>query len=64
MRFQVENHGSICLIRPLSSRAAKWLRETAPEEAQFLGKALAVEPRYVYSVTEAIDAAGGKVYQS
>lgn len=63
MRFRIENiTGSVCLVRPLSSRAAKWLAETAPEDAQYFGRALAVEPRYLDGVVAAIQEAGGKVY--
>lgn len=63
MRFRLENHGSLWLVCPLSKRAVNWLTETAPEGASFLGRNLAVEPRYVHTVVDAISAAGGKVYQ-
>jgi hypothetical protein len=47
MRLQVQNHGSIFLLQPLDGPVHDWLREHAPPEAQTLGRALAVEPRYV-----------------
>ena len=59
--FQLENHGSIFLIRPLNDAANQWLRETAPEDAQFFGDAMVVEPRYVREVIGAIEADGGVV---
>jgi hypothetical protein len=43
----VENHGSITLVRPLTGAAKTWLEENVQEDAQYLGSALAVEPRYV-----------------
>lgn len=56
--FRIEDHGSVWLFRPLSSDAAKWLKETTPDDAQFLGEALAVEPRYMVDVMSAAAAAG------
>lgn len=61
MKAQLENHGSIWLLRPLDAAAREWLRETAPEEAQFMSDALAIEPRYVDGVVEAFTDAGGEV---
>ena len=51
--FSIENHGSLYLVRPLTQQAKQWLRQSAPEEAQFMGSAMAVEPRYVEGVLEA-----------
>lgn len=61
MKAYLENHGSIILMRPLDDAARTWLRETAPEDAQFMGDALAIEPRYVEGVLEAFRDAGGQV---
>lgn len=57
----VERHGSICLIRPYTFEGEQWLQRTAPEGAQFMGKAMAVEPRYVQGVIDAAQADGMKV---
>jgi len=51
----VENHGTLCLIRPSDDSAADWLSETAPEDAQWWSGALVVEPRYVSGVLEAFE---------
>lgn len=51
--FTLENHGSIVLLKPNKRASAKWLTDTAPEDAQFFGNALAIEPRYVSNVIEA-----------
>jgi hypothetical protein len=48
-----ENHGSIWLVRPLTPAGQQFLDETAPEDAQFMGDAMVVEPRYVEDVQEA-----------
>jgi hypothetical protein len=46
--FQVENHGSIMLVRPLSRAASDWLElHTDPDSSQYWGDALVVEPRYL-----------------
>lgn len=58
MDYVLENHGSLWLMRPTTEEFAKWLKETAPEDAQFLGSAMAIEPRYVEGVVEAATAAG------
>jgi hypothetical protein len=46
-------HGSIVLVWPNTLEASIWLRETAPDDAQFFGAALAIEPRYLSNVAEA-----------
>lgn len=56
--FSTANHGSIWLVHPQTIEAQRWLFETAPDEAQFLGSALIVEPRYVMGVLEAAEDAG------
>jgi len=48
---QVENHGSLFLIRPQSHAAQAWIQEHVLEPTYF-GEALVVEPRYVAVLTE------------
>ena len=43
---ELEFHGTINLLRPLSPQAASWIDENIADEAQWFGGALAVEPRY------------------
>lgn len=47
LNLVIENHGSIVLLRPLTSAGRRWLEENTSEEAQWWGGALVVEPRYV-----------------
>lgn len=56
--FSVTNCGSLFLVHPLTKAARAWLDETAPEDAQFMGTAMAVEPRYLEGVREAAREAG------
>jgi hypothetical protein len=43
----VVHHGSISLVHPLTKRAQRWIAEHVSDDAQFMGHALVVEPRYV-----------------
>jgi len=45
--FTVEDHGSLMLVRPLTKDVDEWLHEHVDPEAQWFGKALVVEPRYL-----------------
>lgn len=56
--FDIENHGSICLIRPLTPDVDEWLHANVDPEAQWFGKALVVEPRYVEELYEGLVAEG------
>ena len=52
--FNVEDHGSIVLIRPLTADVRSWLNEHTDEEAQWFGAALVCEPRYVETIVLAM----------
>ena len=43
--FDVENHGSIVLVRPHTDDVREWLEEHT--DGTWFGGALVVEPRYV-----------------
>ena len=49
--ISVENHGSIFLLRPISSAGQAWLQENViSEETQIFGNAVVCEPRYVTDI--------------
>lgn len=50
--LKVENHGTIFLLRPVSSAGQAWIDEHIPEDAQSLGNAVAVEHRYIEDIVE------------
>jgi hypothetical protein len=55
--FTFENHGSICLLRPLNDSARAWMDEHLPmdtPETQFWGDAIVIEPRYAADVLRGI----------
>ena len=56
--FSLENHGSIVLMRPNTAAARRWLEATSPDDAQFFGRAMAIEPRYVAGAVAAALADG------
>lgn len=59
--FEIENHGSIFLFRPLNDNASEHIRERTGEEAQWFGGALVVEHRYAKEMAENLYEAGFKL---
>jgi hypothetical protein len=59
--LRTENHGSLFLVRPVTQTGVEWLGRTAPDDAQYFGNALVVEPRYVAGVVAAAQEAGLEV---
>jgi hypothetical protein len=55
--FTVENHGSICLIRPHNPAVTAWFDEHVGDY-QTCGSAVVVEPRYVSDIVSGLEAAG------
>lgn len=56
-QFELENHGSLFLLRPLTSAAKEWMQEHLPvgsPETQFWGDAIVIEPRYVAPIVDGI----------
>jgi hypothetical protein len=53
--FQIENHGSIVLLRPLTDAARAWADEHLDSgETQHFGGAVVIEPRYVGAILEGL----------
>jgi len=57
----IENHGSLVLLRPLTEAASDWLDENISEDAQHFGGAVVVEPRYVEAIVEGMQNDGLEV---
>ena len=57
----IENHGSLVLIRPLTEGGSDWLDENISEDAQHFGGAVVVEPRYVEAIVEGMQNDGLEV---
>jgi len=56
--FSLSWHGTMGHLRPNNRKAARWLLDTAPEDAQFWCSTLAIESRHVQNVVEAANNAG------
>ncbi len=56
--FNVSGGGSLYLIHPLSEAARDWLRDNVEDGAQYLGRALAVEHRYIAALVDGMLSAG------
>jgi hypothetical protein len=56
--FTVENHGTICLVQPLTPAAARWIDENVAGDATFWCGALVVEPRYLWNLVFGMNDAG------
>ena len=55
--FTLENHGSLFLLRPLTSAAKNWMNDHLPmdsPETQFWDDAIVIEPRYAAPIVEGI----------
>jgi hypothetical protein len=64
--FELVNHGSLFLLRPLNSAAKDWMGEHLPidnPETQFWCDSLVIEPRYVGPIIDGILADGLVVRQ-
>ena len=59
---ELEFHGTIILLRPLSPQATSWIDENIADEAQWFGGALAVEPRYCPNIVAGMIDDGLAVY--
>ena len=44
------NHGSVYVLEPLTERGRDWIDESIDPEAQWWGKGVVIEPRYVENV--------------
>lgn len=51
--FDIENHGTLVLVRPLTADVHDWL-DTNVQDPQWFGSALVVEPRYVEPLVTAL----------
>ncbi len=56
--YTVEDHGSLFLVRCETDAAYDHLRAHTGDEAQWLGRGLAVDHRYIEDVVTALEDAG------
>lgn len=56
--FRLRDSGSIWLLFPVSDAAKAWIEENIPDDAQWLGKGLAIEARFVDNILGGLAGAG------
>lgn len=62
--FLFQNHGSICLLQPLTPSGRTWFNENLPvdnPETQFVGDSIVIEPRYASDILQGIHSDGLRV---
>ncbi|MGZ5648786.1 MAG: hypothetical protein ACXWG8_00505 [Usitatibacter sp.] len=59
MDFDFSDHGSICILTPLTPEAREWRREYLPDDAMTWGRGgVVIERRYVSDILDGISIAG------
>ena len=56
--FELQNEGSLYLLRPLTAQAAEWLDEHIDKNRQMFGTAVVVEHHYIADIVRGIRDAG------
>jgi hypothetical protein len=57
--IRFENHGTVCVIQPVSSRGKEWVNENISYESwQLIRGGIASEPRMAQAVAEGAQEAG------
>lgn len=57
----VRNEGSIFLVTPISEAAREWMKEHIPDDAQYMGRSLVVEHRYVEDIINGMKGDGLRI---
>lgn len=52
--FLFANHGSICILTPVSEQAKEWADEHLSQDAQWWCGGVVIEPRYVQPILDGI----------
>ena len=56
--FRFSDFGSVCLLTPLTSAAREWCDDYLPPDRLTLGYGIAIQPRAVEAIVNAINEAG------
>ena len=59
--YSIENHGSVFLVFPQNEDAKENLINNVSNEVQFLGDAMAVEPRFIVHLVEIFNNEGWRI---
>lgn len=56
--FEVQNHGTIFLLCPLTDSAVEWVDEHLPEDVLTFGRGICVEHRFISNIVRGIQDSG------
>jgi hypothetical protein len=56
--LRVTDHGSIFLLRPITKAGAEWIDDNIGDDAQWYGRAVVVEHRYIADIVDGARADG------
>lgn len=56
--FDIADHGSIIILRPVSTEARYWVDDNLPADTPWFGRGVAVERRYFDAIYDGITADG------
>lgn len=59
--FAFADHGSVCILTPLSADGRDWVRNHVCADAQYFGRGLVIEPRYADDILAGIESDGLEV---
>lgn len=54
MDFNLTDHGSIVVLRPMNDEAREWIDFNVDPDAQWFGRGVVIEHRYVNDIVEGI----------
>jgi hypothetical protein len=57
MDFDFEDHGSVCILTPITAAAKAWTEENIPSAQRWAGD-IAIGPRYVGPILAGVEEAG------
>lgn len=59
--FELHDHGSVCILVPITEAAEEWVFNNLDPEAMRWGPGVAIEPRYVGAILAGIEEDGLRV---
>lgn len=63
MDFELQNHGSIWTLRPVTLAALEWCQEHLPNDAPMIGNTYCIEARYISDIVDGIVADDLMIHQ-
>ena len=61
MDIEIEDHGGLAIVQPLTAAALEWIADHTTEETTWLGGGLVVEHEYLDALVDGMEADGLEV---